>query len=239
MANNEKAGQVVQPPWNGAVPAGGLASIIRIPVPGPGNLAIELSPRNFLGKSTSALFIQDMAGKRVLRLDYGYNVKTKTIDYHWNQKGVFKDFGIADHTPVGRGGAALYEGARAFKYLGRSLLVIGAGADLISIAVASNPLRRSTQVLSAWAVSWAGAESAGEIGAGIGTAVEPGGGTAIGGIVFAIGGGIAGYWAGEKVGAEVYDWAANTVFHRLPEERTSAGLGGGGRSGGAGASGRW
>jgi hypothetical protein len=210
-------GDVVQAPLSGAVPAGGLASVIRIPLPGPGNLAIELSPRNFKGKSTSTLFIQDATGKRALRLDYGYNVKSKTVDYHWNQKGTFKDFGIADHTTVGRGGAALYEGARAFKYVGRTLLVVGAVVDLISIVQANNPLRRSTQVVSAWAMAWLTAEGAGELGAGIGTAIEPGGGTAVVGLVFAFGGGIAGYWAGEKAGAEVYDWAASTVFRRLPE----------------------
>ena len=219
MGDKGDSGEVVQPPWTGAVPAGGLPSAIRIPVPGSGNLAIELSPRNFAGKSTSALFIQDPAGKRVLRLDYGYNVKTKTVDYHWNQKGTFEQFGIADHSAAGRPGAALYKGARAFKYLGRTMLVVGAVTDLVSIAVASNPLRRSTQVVSAWALAWAGAESAGEVGAAIGTFIEPGGGTAVVGIVFGIGGGIAGYWAGEKVGAEVYDWGENTIFHRLPEQK--------------------
>jgi hypothetical protein len=218
MVNKGDPGEVVQAPWTGAVPAAGLVSTIRIPVPGPGNLAIELTPRNFKGKSTSALFIQDKAGKRTLRLDYGYNAKTKTVDYHWNQKGTFDQFGIPDHTPVGRSGAALYEGARVFKYAGRTLLVIGAVTDLVSIAIASNPLRRSTQVVSAWAVAWAGAEGAGELGAAIGTAIEPGGGTAVVGIVFAIGGGIAGYWAGEKVGADVYDWGAGTFFSRLPEQ---------------------
>jgi hypothetical protein len=62
-----------------------------------------------------------------------------------NQKGTFDQFGIPDHTPVGRSGAALYEGARVFKYAGRTLSVIGAVTDLVSIAIASNPLRRSTQ----------------------------------------------------------------------------------------------
>ncbi len=70
----------------GAVPGViGLTSVIRIPLPGSSNLAIEFAPRNCPGKSTLALFIQDVAGKKVLRLDYGYNMKTKTYDYHWNQ----------------------------------------------------------------------------------------------------------------------------------------------------------
>jgi hypothetical protein len=199
------------------VPAGGLASVIRIPVPGTNNLAIELSPRNFKGVSTSTLFIQDPTGKKALRLDYGYNVKTKTIDYHWNQRGTYEAFRIADHTTVGRGGAVLYKAARAFKYLGRTLIVIGVVTDAISIVTASNPLRRSTQVVTAWAMAWAGAEGAGAVGAAIGTAIEPGGGTAVVGVVFAIGGGIAGYFAGDKAGAVVYDWAATTIFSKLPE----------------------
>lgn len=48
-----------------------------------------------------------------------------------------------------------------------------------------------------------------------GTAVEPGGGTVVVGVVFAIGGGIAGYWAGEKAGADIYDWG-NATFMTLP-----------------------
>jgi hypothetical protein len=219
----QSEGQVVDAPISGAVPdlgpvaGAGVASLIRIPVPGPGNLAIELSPRNFNGRSTSTLFIQDPNGKALLRLDYGRNPRTNTYDYHWNQKGTFKTFGIEDHTPVGRAGVMLYRGARAFKYLGRGLVVIGATTDLISIAVASNPLRRSVQVVSAWALAWLTARAAGTVGAEIGTAVEPGLGTAVGGLVFAFAGGVAGYWAGETDAGAVYDWAADTRFDRLPE----------------------
>jgi hypothetical protein len=208
-----KEGDTVQPPWNGAVPAGGLASVIRIPIPGPGRLAIELSPRNFTGRSTSALFFQDPSGRRVLRLDYGYNPRTRTVDYHWNQRGTFSDFGIADHTPAGASGAALYKSARVFKYFGRSLVIIGATADVVSIVVASNPLRRSSQVISAWALAYAGAETTGPVGAFLGSPFGPPG-IAIGGIVFAIGGGIAGYVVGEKAGGDIYDWG-NATFQRL------------------------
>jgi hypothetical protein len=69
-------------PVDGSIPAAiGLASVIRIPVPGTNGLAIELSPRGWTpqGGSTSRLFIQDVAGKRNLRLDYGYNVKTQRL----------------------------------------------------------------------------------------------------------------------------------------------------------------
>jgi hypothetical protein len=206
----------VAAPWTGAVPSSmGLTSLVRIPLPGSKGLAIEFRPRNFKGKSTSAIFIQEEAGRRMLRLDYGYNVKSKSVDYHWNQKGTFDTFKIADHTTVGRGGAALYRTALAFRHAGRVLLVLGVAVDTVSIVKADRPLRRATQVVSAWAAAWAGAESAGAAGALIGTAVEPGGGTAVLGVVFAVGGGIAGYWTGEKAGAEIYDWGSAN-FAPLP-----------------------
>ncbi len=40
-------------------------------------------------------------------------------------------------------------------------------------------------------------------------------GTAVGGLVFGIGGGITGDWADEKAGAAVYDWVTNTKFTNL------------------------
>src|SRR5579875_1366442 len=42
---------------------------------------IELSPRGWVPKSgsTSTVFIQDAAGKRVLRLDYGYNKEQERL----------------------------------------------------------------------------------------------------------------------------------------------------------------
>ena len=159
-------------PLDGSVPlALGAGSMIRIPVPGTKGLAIELTPRGWTphGGSTSRLFIQDVAGKRALRLDYGYNVKTKAVDFHWNQKGTFNEFGIADHTVAGGAGEALFRGAKYFRYGGRVLVVAAAAIDIYSIVVASNPIRRSTQVIAGWVG-----------GAYVGTFAEPGLGTAIG-----------------------------------------------------------
>jgi hypothetical protein len=141
------------------------------------------------------------------------------VDYHWNQKGTFDTFGIADHMTVGKGGAALYRSAQALRYAGRVLLVVGVAIDAVSIVQADRPLRRATQVVSAWAAAWAaawaGAESAGALGAAVGTAAEPGGGTVVLGVIFAIGGGVAGYWVGEKAGADIYDWG-DAIFAPLP-----------------------
>jgi hypothetical protein len=202
----------------------GAAAYVRIPVPGTNGLAIELSPRGHVpaGGSTSTLFIQDASGKRHLRLDYGYNKTTGTIDYHWNQKGVHDNFGIKNHQPAGAGGKALYNGARYFKWAGRTIGVVGAAADVYSIVVADKPLRRATEVAGGWAGAWAGVKLGGAAGAAGGSFVAPGPGTAVGGVIGAIGGGIIGYWGGSKIAGAVYGWAEDTIFNKVPEVPASA-----------------
>jgi hypothetical protein len=207
-------------PLSGAVPfAAGpaVASVARIPVPGTNGLAVELSPRGFVpqGGSTSTVFIQDVTGKKHLRLDYGYNIKTQTIDYHWNQKGTYKTFGIADHTTVGTAGRVAYKAAKYLKWGGRVLLVVGIAIDVWSIVQSSKPLRQTAKVVAGWAGAWAGCEVVGAAGAAVGS-VEPGGGTAIGGVLGCIGGGIGGYIFGSKAGGIIYDWAEDTFFTPLP-----------------------
>lgn len=108
-------------PMSGAIPiGGGAASALQIPVPGTAGLAVELRPRGWVprGGSTSTVFIQGLDGKRHLRLDCGFNVKTQSIDYCWNKKETNANFGIADHGPAGKLGSALYKGAKYFKYAG-------------------------------------------------------------------------------------------------------------------------
>jgi hypothetical protein len=206
------------PMSGGVLYAAGQASIVRIPVPGTNGLCVELRPRGRVptGGSTSTLFLQDAAGRRNLRLDYGYNVKTRTIDYHWNQKGTFEAFGIADHTPVGQAGEAIYNAAKYFRYAGRVLVVVGVAVDVVSIVQASKPMRRASQVVAAWAASWAGCEVVGAGGAALGTLASPLG-TAVGAVGGCIIGGVAGYFGGSVVGGDVYDWAENTFFSPLPE----------------------
>jgi hypothetical protein len=206
------------PMSGGVLYAIGQASVVRIPVPGTNGLCIELSPKGWVPKSgsTSTLFFQDATGKRNLRLDYGYNVRTRTIDYHWNQKGTFAEFGIADHTPVGQAGEVAYNAAKYFRYAGRVLLVVGVAVDVVSIVQASKPMRRASQVVAGWAVAWAGCEAVGAGGAALGTLASPLG-TAIGGIGGCIIGGIGGYYGGSTLGGDVYDWAENTFFTPLPE----------------------
>lgn len=206
---------------NGAIPYSvGQASIVRIPVPGTDGLCVELKPRGWVPKegSTSTLFVQDVKGKRHLRLDYGYNVKTKTIDYHWNQKGTHGTFGIADHTTAGRRGHTLYHSAKYFRYAGRVLIVAGIAIDFVSIVRASKPLRRATEVVAGWAGAWAGCKVVGAGGAAVGSLASPAG-TAVGGIGGCIIGGVGGYLGGSELGGGVYDWADDTFFAPVPEMR--------------------
>jgi hypothetical protein len=164
------------------------------------------------------LFFQDQSGKRHLRLDYGYNKQTKTINYHWNQSGTNKIFGIQDHTPAGRAGAKIYHAAKYFKYAGRTFVILGVGLDVISVVRSSTPLRKASEVASAWALAWVGCKVAGPGGAAIGSLASPVG-TAVGGVGACIVGGYIGYRAGVKIGSVVYDWG-DGKFHPVPQLAT-------------------
>jgi hypothetical protein len=205
-------------PLSGKIPlAVGQASAVRIPVPGTGGLCVELRPRGHVpaSGSTSTLFIQDITGKRHLRLDYGYNKTTNSVDFHWNQKGTHAEFGVTDHTPVGKAGQAAFRAAKYFRYAGRTLAVVGVALDVVSIVYATNPMRRASEVVTSWALGWVGCKGAGAGGAALGTLVAPGPGTATGGIVGCIVGGITGYALGAAVAGQVYDWAEGTRFMPL------------------------
>ena len=213
-------------PMSGSAPVAlGAGARLRIPVPGSNGLAIELTPRGRIpkGGSTSTLFIQDLKGKRQLRLDYGFNKTTNAYDWHWNQQGTNAQFGITDHTLAGPAGEALGQFARYYKYAGRVFLVAGAAVDLYSIVTASRPIRRSVQVVSAWAAASGGCRLVGAGGAAIGSA-EPGLGTAIGGFVGCAIGAFIGYRAAESTSGYLYDWAENTVFTTLKPEPASPGV---------------
>jgi hypothetical protein len=187
-------------------------------------LFVELSPRGFVPKSgsTSTLFIQDTTGNRHLRLDYGYNKTTGQVDYHWNQKGTHAKFGIPDHTPTGKAGATLYRGAKYFRYAGRVFLVAGVAIDAYSIVVAKKRWRQATRVLAGWGGAWAGCKIVGAGAAAVGTAIEPGGGTGVGGIGGCIVGGIGGYVGASWAAGEAYDWIEEIVFEPVPESGVAA-----------------
>ncbi len=218
------------PEVSGAIPIGtGLGSVVRIPIPGPGNLALSFDTNDpkFRGKSTSSFFIQDPTGKRkVLRLDFGINKTTSTIDYHWNQKGLAARFGVTNHQPLGSIGPVLDKTARAYRWAGRRLIVVGAALDAYSIVSASRPMKRATEVVSAWAGAWVGCKVIGASGAiaggAAGTAfpvVGNAAGAAGGGLVGCIIGGYGGYNGGGVIGRTVYQWAEDAVFVPVPRDR--------------------
>jgi hypothetical protein len=196
----------------------GLSAVVRIPVPNTGGLALELSPRGWVpkGGSTSTLFIQDITGKRHLRLDYGFNVKTHTIDYHWNQKGTFQELGIADHAPAGAKGKALYNAAKVGRIAGRALLVVGVALDVVSIVQARKRWRQVAKVLAGWGGAWVGCKVVGAAGAAGGTFIEPGGGTAVGGFVGCGVGGALGYFGSSMAAETLYDRVEETWFEPVP-----------------------
>jgi len=198
----------------------GLPSILRIPIPGTGGLCVEFGPRGPVprGGSTSTLFFQDLSGKRHLRLDYGYNPRTNTVDYHWNQRGVHADFGIADHQKATVQGRVAYQAAKYFKYLGRTWVLAGTTLDVASIVKASSPMRRASEVVGAWALAWAGCKAGGAAGALIGSTGTPLG-TALGGVGGCIIGGAAGYRIGAVAGGAVYQWSSSTYFVPLQNVR--------------------
>lgn len=68
-----------------------------------------------------------------------------------------------------------------------------------------------------WAGALAGCKVVGAGGAALGTGVEPGVGTAVGGVGGCIVGGIAGYYGAEWAAGELYDWVEETYFEPLPE----------------------
>jgi hypothetical protein len=215
-------GKMVTPalsPVSGAIPfAIGAAALVRIPVPGTNGLCIELSPRGWTpkGGSTSTLFIQDALGKRNLRLDYGFNRTTNSVNYHWNQKGTFDVMGVVDHTPVGAAGRITYKAARYFKYAGRTVAIVGAAVDIYSVVTATKPLRQATKVAAGWGGAWLGCKVVGAGGAWVGTAVTPGLGTAIGGVAGCLAGAFIGYEGASETAGRLYDWG-EAQFVAAPE----------------------
>lgn len=126
-------------PIAGSVTALGVASIVRIPIPGtvlpnlPKGLVLSLQPPAGYKGSTSSIFIRNpddaRFGKPGLRLDYGPNKATGRIDYHWNVEGGGRARArfpnITNHMPAGPTGAALHWGAPGFRIAGRLFIVAG------------------------------------------------------------------------------------------------------------------
>ena len=218
--------------WKGTVLVGtGVASVVRIPIPGTKGLCLQLNaPGGYKGATSTLFFVEDPKQKsgRMLRLDYGPRPETingqkvTVIDYHWNQKGTFSEFGIADHTPAAPAGRYLYTAAKYFKYGGRLMLVLGVGFDLVSIVKANKPLKRASEVVAGWAGAWLGCKVVGAGGGYVGgiagtefPIVGNAVGAAIGTFSGCIVGGLGGYFASSDIAGAAYDWAEDTSFAPL------------------------
>ncbi|NML15102.1 hypothetical protein [Azohydromonas caseinilytica] len=206
-------------PESGAIPyALGQPSIVRIPIPGTNGLCIEFRARGWTpkGGSTSTIFFQDISGKRHLRLDYGYNIAAKTVDYHWNQVKTHTQFGIANHASAGRTGQIAFQAAKYFRHVGRVLVVAGVAIDVVSVVRADKPLRRASEAVAGWAAAWVGCKAIGTAGAGLGSLASPLGMAAVG-VSGCVIGGAVGYYSGAQLAGRVYDWAEDTNFFAVPE----------------------
>jgi hypothetical protein len=186
-------------------------------VPGTDGLCIELRPKGRIpsGDSKSTLFFEDASGDRRLRLDYGYNVRTRTIDYHWNQQRTHADVGAADRSSAGRTGDAAHAAARYFRHAGRVMAIAGVAIELLSVVRASRSIRRASPVVAGWAAAWAGCEVVGAGASGGLLGSSPG--SSFRRIPGCVIGGIGGHYGGSAIGGEVYGWAEDTFFVPLPE----------------------
>jgi hypothetical protein len=199
---------------------GSVVSIVRIPVPIGKNLYLELRPRNFKGKSTSTIFIQD-ASKRHIRLDYGYNKRTGSVDYHWQQeKGLSETFKITNHQPAGKWGKWLYRLGKTTKYIGRIFVVFALITDIYHITIAEKPLRRASRATGGWVIGIRGCKQVGSWGAAFGYRLHPLFGTIILGGLGCVAGGIGGGYLGDRMGSEVYDLAETGYYRILQPEQT-------------------
>jgi len=220
--------------------AGGLFQELRYPVaqplPGPTagtNARYDLSFRDFSGhpEPTSHAYLNRLEpapgagvkGWKGLRLDHGPNVKTgNATNWHWNQSGAAKTFGLADHALASPAAQTFGKVMQVAKPIGRGAMLVGAGFDALSLgsnAVHSartghwdNTAHDASRIAGGWGGAWAGAKLAGTAGAGIGTAICPGLGTASGGAVGGLAGGVGGYFAGAKLGSWL-GHKATTAYH--------------------------
>jgi RHS repeat-associated protein len=185
----------------------GLASLLSYRAPGQ----YRLSFRTTFKGSTSVFFLNRLPeGKsfKGLRLDYGFNKTTSSVNWHWNQKGSFADFLIADHAVASanaaRAGVLLKYGGIA----SRGLLAVGVAVDAYSLTTQaytsfqtgewSNTTTEAARIAGGWAGAWAGAEALGTAGAWLGAPFGPAG-MAVGGFVGGLVGGALGYYGVSRV----------------------------------------
>jgi hypothetical protein len=201
--------------------ASGVFQQMRYPIlrdlpggqPGTTN-RFDLSFRDKSGykKPTSHAYLNRVSppstGWRGLRLDYGFNVKTGTSNWHWNHKGG-GGFGITNHALASPSARNFARTMKVLKPLGRGAVLLNAGLDGYSLANQINQSRQTgnwsntrneaASIAGGWGGAWAGAKAGGALGATIGSFGGPLG-TVIGGAAGGIIGGGLGYWGGSSAG---------------------------------------
>ena len=206
--------EIARGPSEGSIPlAAGIGGAMQIPIWGSSGYAIRLRPY-YPGTTSSFLFIQGPRRNRFLRLDYGHNIASGSIDYHWNQRGSSAQFGgTTNHMTIPRSqGHVAWVTARTLRVAGRPLILVAAALDAISIVRASDPLRRATEVAAGWAGAAAGCRVAGGVAGRVGMlSGNPlvAAGAGIGGCLV---GAFVGYWAAERAASAVYGWVQGTRF---------------------------
>ena len=197
-----------------SIPIGiGMVGKIRASI-GRGYIWSTKSPSSYTKKSSSVIQVYKKTNSNSgFRLDAPHSTKTGLLDWHWNQKGVYSDFGISNHalaSPVMKNFGKV---AKLTKGVSRTLLPLGVATDAYSIYTAEDKIRETTKVSGGWAGALAGAKLGASGGAIAGAAagvpfagVGAGPGAAVGGFIGGIAGGIGGYISGSAATGAIYDY---------------------------------
>jgi hypothetical protein len=204
--------------------AGGIFPGLKYPIlknfpgPEPGTTSrYNLSFRDFSGykNPTGHAYLNRTSPPaknwKGLRLDHGPNVKTGgATNWHWNQSGAKKPFGIENHTVASSKAANFGRTMKYAKPLGRAALAAGVAMDAYSLGSQINQSRKTgdwdntivegSRIVGGWGGAALGAKGGGTLGATIGTFIAPGLGTAIGGAIGGLAGGALGYFGGASLG---------------------------------------
>ena len=185
------------------------------------------------GGTTSVLFIfkKDNPNK-LYRLDYDIlksGPKAGSKGWEHNQKGVARilNMTVTNHQPGGRGAAIAGNTIKVLKHGGKALVFIGVLNAGVELYQAQDKVRVLVKHSSGFAGAWLGAK----VGASGGASIAAIGGqlgpqvavpeeivtVPIAATVGAIGGGIVGFWAGEKISTTVYDRIYVPVAHEEEE----------------------
>jgi hypothetical protein len=128
------------------------ARVVRIPVPGTPGMFIQIAPRGGAPQAR-ALFLQT-AGDHNLRLNYEYQVKTQSVDYHWEAG---KEATLSGFTDLKRA-------TKYFIHAGVMMVASGSVADIHSIVVARYR-RQESRISAGWLGSCSRYTHSGPVGA--------------------------------------------------------------------------